>query len=213
MALERLPGPLVIIIFFTHTLMLLFYMAWRGEIKLDAVTVLTTLMALTGLSLVLDLWHQKSSAELWGIALAFGAAVTAVIRLYVYGHQVRTRHPVTVGAESFLIAAALRLCVLLFGKPVAPATLTGAGYAVLGCVAMALGTFGMFYGIMMLGSFRWSLYAKMEPVLTALFSALLIGEMLKPAQYGGMAVVLGSLILYQIVDGRKNAAVFDEEMG
>ena len=87
MALEFLPGPLVIIILFTHTLMLLFYLAWRREIKLDRFTVLTTLTALGGLSLVLNIWQKQPIANIWGIMLALVAALATVSRLYVFGHQ------------------------------------------------------------------------------------------------------------------------------
>ena len=61
----------------------------------------------------------------------------------------------------------------------------------------------MFYAISLLGSFDYSLLSKIEPVFTALFSFLLLGEILKPLQYLGMVIVLGSLAMYQIVSNVK----------
>ena len=203
-ALEYLPGPLVLIILFTHTLMLLLYMAWRGEAKLDRWTVLTTLSALFGLTLVLDIWHVQAGNRLFGMALAFMAALATVSRLYVFGKQTQTRNPAVVGAETFIIAALLLSGIGLVQVPHAPVMAGSYVYLAIACASMAIGTLGMFYGIALLGSFRWSLFLKLEPVFTALFSFLLLGELLKPQQYVGMALVLVSLVGYQIAAYRRS---------
>jgi hypothetical protein len=100
-ALVYVPGPLVIIIVFTHTLMLLFYMAWRGEIKLDRTSLITAITALLGLTLVLDIWHPQTNTHWIGMGLAFMAALATVSRLYVYGHETKLRNPIAVGADNY----------------------------------------------------------------------------------------------------------------
>ncbi len=205
-ALTFISGPLMIIIIFSHTIMLLFYMAWRKEIKLDTFTVLITLIALAGLSLVLDLWHKQPVTNLIGILLSFVAALATVTRLYVYGKQTQERHPLVVGAENFLTAALLVSFTALYEMPHAP-SIEGWSYVVFGCVAYCAATAAMFYGISLMGSFRWSLYAKMEPIFTSLFSAYFLKEILAPRQYMGVLVVLGSLALYQIVEQRRKITV------
>jgi drug/metabolite transporter (DMT)-like permease len=192
-----LPGPLVLIIVFTHTLMLLFFMAWRREITLDNLTLGTAIAALIGLSLVLDVWHTQPQTNLIGMAASFIAALATVSRLYVYGHQTKTRNPAVVGAESFVIAALFTVLAATIQTPHIPGTTQGVLYAVVACGSLSLGTFGMFYGISLLGSFQWSLFSKLEPVFTAIFSTLLLHEVLKPYQYAGMLIVIVSLILYQ----------------
>lgn len=196
-ALTFMPGPLVIMVVFTHSLMLLLFLVWKGEVRLDAATLGTTLTALGGLGLVLDIWHAQPVTNLWGIALAFAAALTMVMRMYVYGQQTRERNPAVVGAENFLLAALFILLVLLFKWPRLPQSGVGQGWVLLACAAMALATFIMFYGISLLGSFGWSLFAKLEPIFTALFSLWLIHEILKPHQYLGMVVIVASLVFYQ----------------
>ncbi len=200
-SLKFISGPLAIIIHFSHTLMLLCFMAWRGEVRLNLATVVTTCAALIGLTFVLDLWHAQNAATMEGIVLAFISALATVSRLYVYGQQVKLRHPIVVGAESFLVAAAMLSPVLFFGVH-PPVTWIGAGFAVLGCAAVTFASFAMFYGIALLGSFRLSLFSKMEPVFTSVFSAVLLGEILKGSQYAGIAMVLGSLALYQVFEQR-----------
>lgn len=202
-ALVFLPGPLVIIIVFTHTLMLLFFMAWRGEMKLDRLTILLTVMALTGLGLVLNVWNPDYLyASLAGIALAFMTALATGARTYLYGQLTRERNPAVVGAETFIFAALFTLAILFWDMPQLPVSAAGHGWAALACLSLVLGTFGMFYGIALLGAFRWSLFLKLEPVFTALFSAILLHEFLNWHQYVGMMIVISSLAAYQYVEHR-----------
>lgn len=167
---------------------------------------------MAGLSIVLDLWHHQSINSIWGIILVFIAALATVSRMYVFGHQTKERHPIVVGAENFLITAILITFTVLYALPHPPITILGATYTVSGCIALVLATFGMFYGISLLGSFQWSLFSKLEPVFTALSSALFLKEFLKPAQYLGIFVVVGSLLIYQIVDHRRRTTGIKQDM-
>ena len=201
-ALVFVPGPIMIIIVFTHSMMLLFFMAWRGEMKLTAATVVATAVALAGLTLVLDLWHVHGDHSVIGMALAFIAAIATVIRLYVFGQQMRGSHPIVVGAETFVFAPLFLSVALFFRSPMLPADSIGWVWLALLCLSTTAGIFCMFYGIGMMGAFRWSLYAKLEPIFTGLFAFLLLGETLKTYQYAGMGIVLASLAAYQIMDSR-----------
>jgi len=197
-AFMYLPGPIVVVILFSHTLMLLFLMAWRGEIKITAAVLITTVIALAGLSLVVDLWHQQQVSSLLGYGLAFTSAVIAASRLYVYGSLMKERNPALVGAENFIFASLFLGIFMLFYPMQMPHSLTGFSWLGLTCLTQIIGTFGMFYGIAALGSFQYSLMAKLEPIFTALFSYLLVNEVLKAPQYVGILIVVGSLILYQL---------------
>jgi drug/metabolite transporter (DMT)-like permease len=199
LSLLYIPGPLAIIIVFTHTLMLLFFMAWRGEIKLDVLNIMTTISALFGLTLVLDIWHLQSKTHWIGMGLAFITALSAVSRFYVYGKQTRERHPIVVGAENFLVAAILTLLVLLFQTPKLPSSMSGYAFVIVSCASIAFANFCMFYAISILGSFQYSLMAKLEPIFTSLFSVLLLKEILGLHQYFGIGLVVGSLAGYQFL--------------
>jgi drug/metabolite transporter (DMT)-like permease len=201
-----IPGPVVMTILFSYTLMLLFFMAFRGEIKLDSVTLLTTLLALLGLTMVMDIWHVQSVNNLTGFALAFMAAIATVCRLYLFGKQTEKRNPAVVGAEVFIVAFLFLLLLGFWKLPIVPQTLAGWGWSSLAALSLGSGSFGMFYGVALLGSFKWSLFAKVEPIFTALFSIWFLGETLKTSQYVGMAVVIGSLIAYQLLTHRKKKA-------
>lgn len=202
-SLQYLPGPVMIIIVFSHTLMLLFFLAWKGEVRLDASTVAVTVSALAGLALVLDLWSVKETGSLIGMALAFMAALATVSRMYIYGRQTRERNPAVVGAETFIFATLFALFVLVAGWPALPQSAAGYLWAGLAAGSLTAGTFGMFYGIALLGSFRFSMFLKLEPVFTSLFSALLIHDMLKGSQYAGIGLVTASLAIFQFLEHRR----------
>lgn len=204
-ALNYLPGPIVLIIVFTHTLMLLFFMAWKGELKLNMPIIVTTFTALIGLSLALNVWHQDAPLSLLGMGLALIAALTTLSRLYLYGKQTLTKHPAVLGAETFIIALLIIIAVSLFFTPHLPQHTDTYWWVAVACLSQALGTFGMFYGIALLGSFEFSLISKIEPIFTALFSVLFIHEILNAAQYGGIVLVLGSLMVYQYLEHRKQS--------
>ena len=204
-SLVYIPGPVMIIIVFSHTLMLLFFLAWKKEVKLNALTLLTTLAALFGLSLVLDLWVQEHNYNLFGMLLAFVAAIATGTRLYVYGREMKTRNPAVVGAENFIFAVLFILPVIFFILPQAPTSLSANGFALLAALAQTFATFGMFYGIALIGSFRFSLFLKLEPIFTALFSIIFMKEILSWHQYVGMLTVIGSLVAFQYFDGKKKA--------
>jgi len=212
-ALMFLQGPLVTIIVYTYALMLLFFTAFRGETKLTMATFLTMLAAFGGLTLVLDLWNGAFSLSWMGVGLAFIAALATANRIYIFGKQSSQRHPIVVGAECLLVAALLvsltiLIKSLLYQPPHLPNVLAGYGWAVVDCLAVTIGGFTMFYGISLLGSFRWGLFSKIEPIFTSLFSIWFLGEFLKWQQYTGILVVLISLALYQIMDRRyKNTRI------
>lgn len=71
--------------------------------------------------------------------------------------------------------------------------------------SLALASLAMFYGIRALGAFKYSLFLKLEPVFNALFSVAFLHEILKGSQYAGMAVVIGTLALYQYMEHRRRA--------
>lgn len=202
-SLAYLPGPVTIIIMFTHTIMLLLFMAYLGELKLTRVAVLTTLSALLGVSMVVDVWHNFYNLSLIGVSLALLAAVATMSRLYVFGKQVQNTDPAVVGARVFSVATVFTLLLVPVIPPLPPTTSTGYLWIALCCLSLVLGTFGMFYAIAKSGAFKFSLMIKLEPVFTALFSLLIANELLNSYQYIGMAVVIGSLVSFQLLQPPK----------
>ena len=201
-SLAYIPGPVTIIIVFSHTIMLLFFLAYRGEIELRRSTVASTLGALFGLTFVVDVWHNLHGLNYRGLGLAFVAALATLSRLYVFGKQVLRHDPAVVGARVFAGAFICTLALIPVLPVQPPASAVGYFWTAVSCLSLVLGTFGTFYGIAWLGAFQFSLLIKLEPVFTALFAIVLIREYLSIIQYFGILVVLCSLLAYQISAAR-----------
>ena len=197
-ALLTLQGPIVLTLVHTTTIMLLFTLVLKGEMRLYAYTLIALAAMFAGLTYVLDIWHEQPASNWQGYAFALLGAYAATNRLYAYNHQMKVRNPAIVGAESFVCACGFVLVLVLLRNPVFPTSIEGWGWIALGAASLVAGSFGTMYGISLLGSFKWSLFVKLEPVFTCFFAVLFLGEYLKTSQYIGIAVVIGSLIYYQI---------------
>ncbi len=198
-SLAYIPAAVTIILMFTHTIMLMLYMSYRKELALTSSMVFSTIGALFGVSLVVDLWSHSGTLNGIGLLLAMLAAFATASRLYLFGKEVLLQHPIVVGAQVFSAAAIFTLLLCFYQAPIFPESIIGFGWIALCALAMILGTFGMFFGIGLLGSFQWSLMAKLEPVFTALFAFMVLGEQLAVQQYVGVVLVIGSLISYQLL--------------
>ena len=196
-SLVYLPGPVMITLVFTHTIMLLLFLAARGEMQLTKAALLTTLAALVGVSLVVNVWSDLAHIAWRGVILALIAAVASMSRLYVFGKQVEEFNPALVGARVFTATFLFLALSLLFVRPEAPHSSVGWLGIAGACLSLVLGSFGTFYGIALVGSFQFSLMIKLEPIFTALFSLLLLNQVLRAQQYFGMLLVVASLITYQ----------------
>ena len=60
------------------------------------------------------------------------------------------------------------------------------------------GIFGVFASTARIGPFRTALLMNLEPPLTAVGSALFLGEVITPLQALGGAVMIGALVAFQI---------------
>lgn len=204
-AMQFLPGPVVITILFSYTLMLYLFLVFKGEEKLNPQTLIPVFFAFIGLTLVVNVQDKLEEVSLPGLCLAFMAAIATATRVYAYGNVLKKNDPAVIGAETFIFT--LLFCSLLtfYQTPLLPQSTMGWVWAGSSAAALSLGSFGMFYGISMIGAFKFSLLTKLEPISGAIFSVILIGEKLSPTQYLGMATVILSLLAYQVLQHRQAA--------
>lgn len=198
-----LPGAVVITIMFSYALLLLVFSVARGEMRLTFANASSTIFALLGLGLVMDIGLDGLSYPVIGIALAFMAAVATFARAYIYGKQSQSRHPITIGAEAFVVAFTILLALCWWQMPQPPETLHGLVMTGLASLSLAAGSFGMFYGIALLGAYKFGMLMKLEPIFTTLFGIWLVQDHLNTSQYVGVACVILSLIALQLFDKQK----------
>jgi hypothetical protein len=81
-ALKFMPGPIVITILFSHTIMLLIIMRIKGELKVSPLLAVVTLVALLGIALVVDIFSNVRGISVPGLILAGVATIATATRLY-----------------------------------------------------------------------------------------------------------------------------------
>lgn len=194
-----LPGPLIIISLYTCPLFLLLFLVFKGEERFTMIALAAIVLVLSGASMVLEVWNITSGSNAIGLAFAVLGIGATVGRMYIYGQQVKIRNPMVVGAEAMGIAFLLLISLVFWQIPIPPQTVEGWGWVLASSMSLSLGSIGMLYGIALCGTFRWSILNKMEVIFTALFAVLLLGEGLSLIQYAGMAIVIGSLVTYQLI--------------
>jgi drug/metabolite transporter (DMT)-like permease len=197
-----LPGPVVITIMFSYTLMLYLFLIFKKEEKLDVVILLTVIAAFIGLCLVVGAEDKFINLPLTGLGLAGLAALATATRMYRYGQLLKHSDPAVVGAETFIFVLIFCCALIVYEIPIWPTSLQGWLWAVLAAFSLSLGNFGMFYGIQLIGSFKFAFFIKLEPVFGAIFAFLLIGEILNPSQYVGVGIIVASLFIYQALQVR-----------
>ncbi len=202
-ALFFLPGPVVMTIIFTFTSFLYVYMVFMGKERLYWGKISLALVALFGIGLVVKVFSQHANLPVIGVSLALLATLATTARTYRYSVQINDQsHPIVVGAGNFIFAFMYCLLLLFFYPMTTPLTEAGWIWSWIATLTLAIGSFGLFYGIKLMGAFQFSFFMKAEPVIGAVVAAFLIHDILSFSQYLGMAVVLGSLSAYQFLYAR-----------
>lgn len=202
-SLEYIPGPVMITIVFTHTIMLLIYSACKGRLVLSTSAVATTIAALVGVSMVVDLYSNFANVNVIGVCLAFIGALATASRFYAFGELAKTIPSVIVGARALSYATLFLLCLIYFQEPRGPTSQISFFY-VFGCaLSLAVGSILVFYTLSLMDIFRISFILKLEPIFTSIYAIAMLGEILKPVQYLGIFLVLLSLILYEYFERLK----------
>ncbi len=149
--------------------------------------------------LALMIGAHPTTLAVGGILAALGAALCRVVVLLA------TR-ALLAGADALRITwyALLSSTVVFIIAALAaanwqpPATATGWLALVALSLAVTTGLIGVFASTARIGPFRTALFMNLEPLLTAIGSALFLGEVLTPLQALGGGVMLAALVMFQL---------------
>ncbi|MEX2631060.1 MAG: DMT family transporter [Tistlia sp.] len=198
-----IPVSLAALIFFTFPILTALGEAALERRRPRAGELALLLLAFAGLALAIGPSFRSLSPI--GLALiALGATGAAGLFLSMRGIVVR-HEPVTVLVTLNLSASLLSLLTLLllggWSLPTAAAAPADAG-AWIGWTALSLGVLAYFVAIFLqsgsvrhAGASRAALFFNLEPVVSILAAALLLGERLSLQQGAGALLVLAALIL------------------
>jgi probable blue pigment (indigoidine) exporter len=196
-AIRVITVPVAILTYFIYPLLTGLAAAATGIEKLTWRGVMAAIIAFCGLALMLGA-HPTALAAL-GVAAAIAAACCRVALLLI------TRAAMQ-GADARLITwhssisttvVFVGLCLMLrHWQP--PATAAGWVAIVMLGIAMTAGILGIFASTARIGPFRTALFMNLEPPLTAIGSAVVLGEVITPLQAVGGAIMIGALMAFQL---------------
>ena len=201
LAISMLPVSIAILAYFIYPLLTGIGAAITGVEKLGWRALLAALAAFGGLALMLGVNFSALSAL--GLACAFGAALFRVVsllgtRAYLSGTDARVTTWYAMVPSTLLFI----MFSLVAGTWNMPQTHWG-WVAFIGVSAgSTLATLMIYVSTNRVGPFRTAMTMNLEPLVTALLSIGLLGEVLSPAQAVGAGIMIASLCAFQFARGK-----------
>lgn len=199
--IQLIPAAVYVLLFYSYPTMVALISVLRGE-RLERNAWLALGLTLVGIALTMpDLSAGLGeNANVQGVLLALINAVAVAIYYVINSHLLKGVRNTPRASAYSLTGAALPLYAwaLLHGLKLpqdAQAWLLLMGFTV---VSTVMPMIALNAGIQRLGAPRASIISTFEPVLTLVWSVLLLGDLILPVQLLGGALTLASLILLQV---------------
>ncbi len=195
-ALDRIDASLLGLLVYTFPVIVTVAAIVLGREIASRRTAVSLLLASAGLVLVLA-GAATGGVDALGAALGLAAAV--VYSVYILSSEgIAARLGPLVLSTLVCTGAATTLTLAgLAGGGLAPARVTAAGWAWLGCLAVVstVGAISLFFaGLRRVGPSAASILSTVEPVVTVALAFVVFGESLGPAQLVGGALVLSAVV-------------------
>lgn len=191
-----IPVSLAVLIVFTHPLLVAAASHRLGGDRLTPRKLALALAALAGVGLALR--PETGSLDPVGVGLAaLGAcAACGMILLTVRAQERATTlqvnfHMAALTAAAFAAGATAADAWSFPSGPVGWLGLFGAG------AGLAVGLLAFFAAFRHIGPVRATMLSNVEPLLSILVAVAVLGESLGPWQWGGAALVVGALVLFE----------------
>jgi drug/metabolite transporter (DMT)-like permease len=134
-----------------------------------------------------------------GILAALGAAVCRVLVLLLTRALLSGADALRITWYSLLSSTVIFVVFALATRNwQPPATASGWLALIVLSAAVTTGLLGVFASTVRIGPFRTALFMNLEPLLTAIGSALFLGEVLTPLQALGGGVMIAALVAFQV---------------
>jgi len=197
LAIQLLPLSIAILAYFIYPLLTGIAGAALGIERLTWRSFGTAVVAFCGLALMLG--TQPGDLAPIGLAAAFGAAVMRVVSLLITRAALGGTEARLTTWYSLLPAAIVFIVASLATGTFNPPQTAGGWMAFAGMgVTTTLSTLWIYVSTARIGAFRTAFVMNLEPVLSSLFSIILLGEMVSGPQIVGGAVMVAALCAFQI---------------
>ncbi|HLY87705.1 MAG TPA: DMT family transporter [Acetobacteraceae bacterium] len=197
LAVKLLPLSVAILTYFTYPLFTGLTGAVTGIDRVHWRGLLAAFVAFLGLALMLE--TRLGDVSMLGIVCALAASVGRTVTLLITRAALRgtdsrlnTWYSLLPSAGVFVLAS------LLVGSWSAPQTSLGWVAFVGLCIATTIPVLLIFVAIARIGPFRTALIMNLEPLVSTLGSIVLLGEVMRPLQAAGGAIMLAALCAFQI---------------
>lgn len=198
--LERLPAGTFIILFYTYPAMVALISLFLGE-RLSAQSWLALGLTLIGTVLTVpNLGSGLSADDSLGVILAIVNALIVSV-YFIFNNRLLKGHTALAPASAWSVTGSfLVFLTLSLSRPVTwPAeTSTWGLLLALAIVSTVMPVLFLTIGLNKLGPSKAAIASTVEPILTAVWAALFLGEQMQPIQLVGGALILASVILLQI---------------
>jgi len=203
-AVERVPVGVAVLIFFTHPFLLAAFAHWRGSEPITARKLGLMTAAFGGLALALG--AQGDATDALGLGLAALSSVAISGMILCVGRAQAWAGSAQVNLHATLVGTlGAGLLATLLGGWALPGAAPGWFGILLAGVGVGLGVLAFFAALRHLGVVRASVLCCVEPLLSILLAALLLGEGLGPLQWLGALLLVAALALFE-ASGRRTVA-------
>ncbi len=196
-----IPVSFATLVFYTYPLMVIAVAPWFHGRRLGWGQFMAFGLAFAGLALALG--PSIEGLDWRGVALALLAAVSAATVFMISPKVVAAYNAVGVTLYSNLIGACIiPLFLPILGGFVLPETTIG-WLSMGGLSVFYVGAIlSMFVALHAAGAVPTSMIFNLEPLVAIVAAAILLGERLMPLQMGGVALVIGALMLTSLTRSR-----------
>lgn len=211
-AIHRLPVGIALLIQYLAPVLVAVWARFVLHQRVRRRIWLALVLALVGLSLIVEVWSGGSNLDGIGIAAALAAAGAYAVYVLTAERGVTVRDPVSLSCYGFLFAALFWAVVQPLWR--FPGARLGDDVSLLGnldrfaapvwllltfiVVAGTMATFGLIVAALRhISATRVGIVAMLEPVVASIVAYLWLGEALGATQLAGGAVVLTGILLAQ----------------
>ena len=196
-AIAAVTVPVAILSYFVYPLITGFLGVLLGIERIGWRGALAALAAFCGLALMIRA-HPQDLA-LAGIAFAFGAAICRTAILLITRSTLQDSDPQLTTWYTILGSTlVLGLAALLTWNWQAPQDAGGWAAMIGVSVGTTIAVLALFVSIKRIGPFRSALIMYLEPLLSTVLSAPVLGEVITPIQAVGGVVMLAALVSFQL---------------
>ena len=202
----RLPVGLAILLLYTYPIMTglmtsVVSRTWPGLGQFACLAV-----ALAGVAISLQIDHFVLDPI--GLCLGIAAAFLYSVSLIWSGRALRQAPPLALSLHMAVCGYFISWALVFAGHGFQPPTDQSGWLALLVCaVAFSLGFLGIYRGVQLAGPMRTTMLMNIEPVLTAAFAFVMLGEPLTAPKFIGGAIVIAAVLASQLLGLKTPSAV------